>query len=49
MYQGSNSEEFYLIFNLLTTGVDEREVEAGMCVETQYTYLGHIYIAGSLQ
>jgi hypothetical protein len=31
------------------TGVDEREVEAGMCDETQYTYLGHIYISGSLQ
>ena len=49
MYLGSNSDEYYLIFNLLTIVVGEKEAEAGMCDETQYTCLGHIYISGILQ
>ena len=49
MHEGSNSDECYLTFNLLTIVADEREVEAEMCDETQYTYLGRIYICGSLQ
>jgi len=49
VYQGSNSDEYYLTFNLLTIVVDEREAEARVCDETQYTYLGHIYISGILQ
>jgi len=49
VYPGSNSDEYYLTFNLLTTVVDEREAEAWMCDETRYSYLGHIYTSGILQ